>query len=114
MLTKPTAHSWSESNSTSLHQTQYGSHRWATPASSRSRRQSPTSSNGSSKNSPTAASKRGVFTSVPDLIDAITTWIDHRNFDPKPFVWHAAADDIIKKVRRGREALSQAKTFTEH
>jgi len=58
--------------------------------------------------------KRGVFTSVPDLIDAITTWIDHRNLDPKPFVWHAAADDIIKRVRRGRETLSQAETFTEH
>ena len=58
--------------------------------------------------------KRGVFTSVPDLIDAITTWIEHRNLDPKPFIWHAAADDIIKKVQRGRESLAQVKRFTEH
>ena len=48
------------------------------------------------------------------LIDAITTWIEHRNLDPKPFIWHAAADDIIKKVQRGRESLAQVKRFTEH
>ncbi len=58
--------------------------------------------------------RRGVFTSVPALIDAITTWTNHWNTNPKPFVWHAAADDIIAKVRRGRAALSQAKTATRH
>ena len=58
--------------------------------------------------------RRGVFTSVPDLIDAITTWADHRNEDPTPFIWHAAADDILNKVRRGRKTLSQVKSKTDH
>jgi transposase len=60
------------------------------------------------------AIRRGVFTSVPDLIDAITTWADARNDDPTPFVWHAAADEILKKVRRGRRTLSQVKSKTDH
>jgi len=58
--------------------------------------------------------KRGVFTSVASLVDAITVWADHWNEDPVPFVWHAAAKDIIKKVRRGRATLSQVKSATRH
>jgi transposase len=58
--------------------------------------------------------RRGVFTSVPDLIEAITTWVEHGNTDPKPFTWHAKAEDIIAKVRRGRATLSQAKSKTQH
>jgi hypothetical protein len=56
----------------------------------------------------------GTFTSVPVLIEAIQTWVSHRNQDPKPFIWHAAADEILEKVRRGREALSQVKSATQH
>jgi len=40
-----------------------------------------------------------VFTSVADLTAAITTWADHWNEDPKPFIWKATAEDIITKVR---------------
>jgi len=58
--------------------------------------------------------RRGTFTSVPDLIDAIGTWTSHRNQDPKPFVWHAAADEILNKVRRGRNTLAQVKSQTDH
>lgn len=58
--------------------------------------------------------RRGVFTSVPALIDAITIWAGHWNNDPQPFVWHAAAKDILKKVRRGRAALSEVKSATRH
>src|SRR3954453_10650712 len=58
--------------------------------------------------------RRGVFTSVPDLIEAITTWVEHGNTDPTPFSWHAKAEDIIAKVRRGRATLSQAKSKTQH
>ena len=58
--------------------------------------------------------RRGVFTSVPALVDAITTWADHWNDNPVPFVWHTAVKDIIKKVRRGRAALSQVKSATRH
>jgi transposase len=58
--------------------------------------------------------RRGVFTSVADLVEAITTWTKHWNEDPVPFVWHKAADEIIQKVRRGRAALHQIKSATHH
>jgi transposase len=58
--------------------------------------------------------RRGVFTSVADLTDAITTWAEHWNKNPKPFIWKATAEDIITKVQRGRETLHQIKTQTDH
>jgi transposase len=58
--------------------------------------------------------RRGTFSSVDQLIDAITDWAAHWNADPKPFIWHAAAADIIAKVRRGRRALAQIKSATRH
>jgi transposase len=58
--------------------------------------------------------RRGVFTSVPALIDAITTWAGHWNTDPKPFVWRVPAQNIIDKVRRGRTTLSEVKSATRH
>lgn len=58
--------------------------------------------------------RRGVFTSVPALIKAIETWVDHWNQDPKPFIWHKPAQEIIEKVRRGRATLHQRKSATHH
>jgi transposase len=58
--------------------------------------------------------RRGVFTSVAELTDAITTWADHWNADPKPFIWKATAEDIITKVRRGRDALNRINSQTDH
>ena len=58
--------------------------------------------------------RRGIFTSVADLTDAITTWAEHWNENPKPFVWKATAEDIIAKVQRGRETLHQNKSQTKH
>lgn len=59
--------------------------------------------------------RRGVFTSVTDLTSAITTWAQHWNDNPTPFIWHKAADEIIAKVRRGRAALThQTKSATRH
>jgi transposase len=49
--------------------------------------------------------RRGVFTSVPQLEQAIYDYIEHNNADPKPFVWTKSANDIILKVNRGRAAL---------
>jgi transposase len=51
------------------------------------------------------AIRRGVFTSVPDLIAAIEAYLDANNADPTPFVWTQTAEQIIEKVRRGRAAL---------
>ena len=58
--------------------------------------------------------RRGAFSSVPALIEAIETWVAHRNADPKPLVWHATASEILEKVRRGRKTLSQVNLKTEH
>jgi transposase len=58
--------------------------------------------------------RRGAFTSVPQLVEAITGWVGHWNDDPKPFVWHKTAAEIIEKVMRGRAALSQVNSPTDH
>ena len=58
--------------------------------------------------------RRGIFTSVADLTEAITTWATHWNTDPKPFIWKATAEDIITKVQRGRATLHQINTQTHH
>jgi transposase len=58
--------------------------------------------------------RRGVFTSVKELTDAIDLWVAHWNTDPKPFIWHKTAAEIIAKVRRGRATLHQIKSETDH
>jgi len=59
--------------------------------------------------------RRGTFTSVAELTEAIELWVEHWNDDPKPFVWHRPADEIIAKVKRGRAALThQTKSATDH
>ncbi len=58
--------------------------------------------------------RRGTFTSVNELAEAITAWAAHWNTDPKPFIWKATAEDIIAKVQRGRATLHQIKTQTDH
>lgn len=58
--------------------------------------------------------KRGVFRSVDHLSAEIAAWAAHWNTDPKPFVWHAAADDILTKVRRARNTLTQVTSATDH
>lgn len=47
-----------------------------------------------------------------DLIAAITTWAEHWNTNPTPFIWKATAEDIITKVRRGRQTLHQFNSET--
>jgi len=49
--------------------------------------------------------RRGVFRSVPELIDAIMEYIAVNNEKPKPFVWTAGADAILKKVSKCRVIL---------
>lgn len=50
--------------------------------------------------------RRGTFASVAELEAAIVEWIDHRNANPKPFIWTAKANPIIAKYRRSRKALA--------
>jgi transposase len=58
--------------------------------------------------------RRGTFTSVADLTAAITAWAQHWNTNPTPFIWKATAEDIITKVRRGRQTLNQLNSQTDH
>ena len=53
----------------------------------------------------TNAIRRGVFTSVGDLIDAIALYLIEHNRKPKPFIWTKSANDILAKVVRARAAL---------
>jgi transposase len=51
------------------------------------------------------AIRRGIFHNVPDLIDAIQTYLAAHNENPEPFQWTATTDQILDKVRRGRVTL---------
>lgn len=53
------------------------------------------------------ALRRGVFHSVPDLIDSIEEYLDAHNDNPRPYVWTATAESILEKVARGRVALEK-------
>ncbi len=49
--------------------------------------------------------RRGVFRSVSELITAIHEFLDTYNEDPKPFVWTASANEILKKVQKSKAIL---------
>jgi transposase len=51
------------------------------------------------------AIRRGIFHSVPALIDAIQAYLAAHNENPNPFQWTATAEQILEKVRRGRVTL---------
>jgi transposase len=42
--------------------------------------------------------KRGAHRSVRDLVASIRTWINNWNDNPKPFVWHKSADEILDSL----------------
>ncbi len=44
--------------------------------------------------------KRAAHRSTKELQAAITTYIETRNVDPKPFRWTKSADDILAAVQR--------------
>jgi len=54
--------------------------------------------------------RRGVFKSEQDLIDAIMSYIQNHNDNPKTYTWTAKAEDILKKVRRARAVLDKMET----
>ncbi len=54
--------------------------------------------------------RRGVFKSEQDLIDAIMSYIQKHNDNPRTYTWTAKADDILKKVRRARAVLDKMET----
>lgn len=51
--------------------------------------------------------RRGVFCSVTELEEAVMQYLDKHNKAPAPFIWTASAQDILEKVKRGRQALNK-------
>jgi transposase len=49
--------------------------------------------------------RRGVFTSVPELVAAIQEFIRLHNKNPKPFVWTKTVDDILKKIQQCKAVI---------
>jgi transposase len=58
--------------------------------------------------------RRGVFTSVPELVAAIDEYVAHHNTNPKPFIWTKSARDILQKVIRANRRLSSKQNGTLH
>jgi hypothetical protein len=42
--------------------------------------------------------RRGTHRSVKDLTDSITQWVRAWNEDPRPYVWHKTADEILDSL----------------
>ena len=53
------------------------------------------------------AIERGVFPSVPELINTIENYVENHNRDPKPLIWTARASDILAKVVTARARLNK-------
>lgn len=49
--------------------------------------------------------RRGIFHNVPELVQAIDSYIKCTNKNPRPFVWAKSADEIIQKVNRCKAIL---------
>jgi len=49
--------------------------------------------------------RRGVFHSVPQLIDSIMDFLKRHNEKPTIFKWHKDADTILEKVEKGKQVL---------
>ena len=58
--------------------------------------------------------RRGVFTSVGELVAAIDEYVAHHNTKPKPFIWTKSAADILQKVIRANSRLSSKQNATLH
>jgi transposase len=54
--------------------------------------------------------RRGTHRSTKELEAAITHWVKHWNEDPKPFVWHKSADEILETLSRYCERISDSGT----
>lgn len=51
--------------------------------------------------------RRGVFRSVPELIEAIMAYLAGHNENPRGLVWTAKVEDLLAKVRGAREVLDK-------
>jgi hypothetical protein len=52
--------------------------------------------------------RRGTHHSVKDLTTSIRTWTENWNNDPKPFVWHKTADEILDTLAAYCQRISDS------
>jgi transposase len=52
--------------------------------------------------------RRGSHRSVPELTRSIQSWIDTWNQEPRPFVWTKTADEILAKIARYLQPISNS------
>ena len=52
--------------------------------------------------------RRGSHCSTKELVASIRTWIERWNDDPKPFIWHKTADDILQTLAAYCERISDS------
>jgi transposase len=52
--------------------------------------------------------KRGTHHSVKDLVASIRTWITNWNDEPKPYVWHKTADEILDSLANYCQRISNS------
>jgi transposase len=52
--------------------------------------------------------RRGSHRSTKELVASIRTWIARWNDDPKPFVWHKSADEILQTLAAYCERISDS------
>jgi hypothetical protein len=52
--------------------------------------------------------RRGSHRSVPELTRSIQSWIEMWNDDPRPFVWTKTADEILDRIARYLQPISNS------
>ena len=50
----------------------------------------------------------GSFASIKELADKILTYLADRNQNPKRYVWNARGEEILRKIQRARNAMTQS------
>lgn len=48
----------------------------------------------------------GSFMSIGDLVKSIEAYLAERDLDPKRYVWKAEGEEILRKIKRAKEALA--------
>lgn len=47
----------------------------------------------------------GSFSNVKELVDDINMYLAERNLNPKPYKWKAKGEEILRKIKRAKDAL---------
>lgn len=55
----------------------------------------------------------GSFASVGALVDAIWSYLDERNLQPRRYEWRAGGKAILEKIRQARKALARSPSVTK-